>query len=267
MFGVMRQRFASRLAACLFVCATALSGGPAPAFGQPSVREAFEAGDWTHARTLAGEADDAISLTYAAEAALAPLVLGELIEADRLEKRRRARAAAALAREALARDPDYPRAHLALAAALGYEGRYTNALHAALAQLPQRSRAHMGRALGLTPAGPWGNALLGAWHLEIVRRAGERTFGASSRDGLEHYRAAVAVADSPAIPYHFAIALLAHDAEAYGEEALRALRSAAAMETATAFDTAMRRRSEALLEIATTFRSAAAEEAVRRLEE
>ncbi|MEQ8406403.1 MAG: hypothetical protein RKE49_15005 [Oceanicaulis sp.] len=239
----------------------------APALAQPSAREAYEAGDWAYAQTLAAEAQDAASKTYAAEAALAPLILGRMTEADRYDKRMKARTAAGLAREALDIDPGHARAHLALAAALGYEARYSNPLRAALARLPQRGRMHIERALELDPASAWGHALLGAWHMEIVRRAGERTFGADSETGLERYRAAATIAESPAIPYHFALALLAHDAETHGDEALAQLRAAARMETQTAFDAAMRARAEDLLEIAVTFRSAAVEDAVRRLEE
>ena len=239
----------------------------APALAQPSAREAYEAGDWAFAQTLAAEASDAMSKTYAAEAALAPLILGEMVEADRYDKRMQARAAAGLAREALEIDPDHARAHLALAAALGYEGRYSNPLRAALARLPQRGRAHIERALVLEPSGAWGHALLGAWHLEVARRAGERTFGADAETGLERYRAAVQVAESPAIPYHFALALLARDAQSHGEEARTLLARAAQMETETAFDAAMAERARTLLEIAAAFGAAAAEEAVRRLEE
>ncbi|OAB55824.1 hypothetical protein AY599_24125 [Leptolyngbya valderiana BDU 20041] len=239
----------------------------APALAQPSAREAYEAGDWAYTQTLAADASDAVSKTYAAEAAIAPLILGEMTGADRYDKRTRARTAAGLAREALEIDPEHVRAHLALATALGYEARYTNPIRAALARLPQRGRAHIQRALELDPADPRANALLGAWHLEIVRRAGEPTFGADAETGLGRYRAAATVAESPAIPYHFALALLALDADAHGDEAIAQLRAAAAMEADTAFETAMKARAEELLEIAETLRAAAAEQAVIRLQQ
>jgi len=250
----------------LFACLALLLTLPAHA-AQPSARAAYEAGDWTFARNLGLEADDAESMTYAAEAALAPLILAEMTDAPRSEKRIRARMAGDLARRALATDRDYARAHLALATALGYEARYSNPIGAALARLPQRGRGHIERALELDPASAWAHALMGAWHLEIVRRAGEPTFGADTEAGLGRYRAAAAIAESPAIPYHFALALLALDAEAHGDEAVTQLRAAAEMEADTAFDAALRSRAEALLEVAQTFRAAAAEEAVARLED
>lgn len=239
----------------------------APALAQPSVREAYEAGDWAYAQSLGEEAGDAASKTYAAEAALAPLILGEMTEADRYDKRTRARTAAGFARAALEIDHDHVRAHLALAAALAYEARYSNPLRAALSRLPQRGRRHIERALELEPGNAWAQAMLGAWHMEIVRRAGDRTFGADGAAGLERYRAASMVAESPAIGYHFALALLASDAQAHGEEAVSVLEAAAGMEAATAFDAAVRERARELLELTLTFRSAAAEEAVRRLEQ
>lgn len=237
-----------------------------PALAQPGVQAAYDAGEWATAQNLAASASDAYSKTLAAEAALAPLMLGEVVEAERGEKRERARMAANFAQAALDIDPDYPRAHLAYAAALGYQGRYSNPLSAALARLPQRSRTQMERALALDPDNPWANALLGAWHLEVVRRAGEGAFGADSEAGLERYRTAVRLSDTPDIPYHFALALLARDAGAHGEEALEHLRAAAAMEAATALEAGMRELAQSLLNIAQTSRPAAADEAVRRLE-
>ncbi|MGJ3233148.1 MAG: hypothetical protein ACFE0P_15265 [Oceanicaulis sp.] len=253
-----------RLIACLALMVAVFA---APAFAEPSVREAYEAGDWAYAQTLAASASDAGSKTIAAEAALAPLMLGAMTEADRYDKRMQARAAVALAEAALDLDQDHARAHIVLAVALGYEGRYSNPLAAALARLPQRARRHAERALEIEPGNAWALAMLGAWHMEIVRRAGERTFGADLGAGLQHYRAAAKIAQTPDIPYHFALALLAEDAETHGEEALQALRAADAMGADTALETGMRERARDLLRIAETFRAAAADEAVRRLEE
>jgi tetratricopeptide (TPR) repeat protein len=237
-----------------------------PALAQPGVQAAYDAGEWTTAQNLAASASDAFSKTLAAEAVLAPLMLGDMADATQGEKLDRARRAANYAQEALDIDPDYARAYLASAAALGYQGRYSNPLSAALTRLPQRSRTQMDRALALDPGNPWANALLGAWHLEVVRRAGEGMFGADSQAGLERYRAAVRLSNTPDIPYHFALALLARDAEAHGDEALEQLRAAAAMETGTTLEAGMRMLAQSLLGIAETSRSAAAEEAVRRLE-
>jgi hypothetical protein len=237
-----------------------------PALAQTGVQAAYDAGEWATAQNLAASASDAFSKTLAAEAALAPLMLGEMAEAEQGDKRERARRAANYAQAALDIDPDYSRAHLVYAAALGYQGRYSNPLSAALARLPQRSRTQMERGLALDPDNPWANALLGAWHLEVVRRAGEGMFGADSEAGLEHYRTAARLSQTPDIPYHFALALLARDAEADGAEAINHLRAAAAMETVNALEAGMRELAQSLLDIADISRPAAAEEAVRRLE-
>ncbi|MGX6647252.1 hypothetical protein ACWCOP_04850 [Maricaulaceae bacterium MS644] len=249
----------------VLACLTLLVSSPALA--QPGVQAAYDAGEWATVQDLAASASDAFSRTLAAEAALAPLMLGEMAAAEQSEKRERARTAVNLARAALDIDPDYPRARLAYAAALGYQGRYTNPLSATLARLPQRSRTQMERALTLDPANPWANALVGAWHLEVVRRAGEGAFGADSETGLERYRTAVRLSHTPDIPYHFALALLARDAEAHGEEAVEHLRAAAVMDATNTLEAGMRELAQSLLETAETSGSAAHDEAVRRLQE
>ena len=202
-------------------------------------RALYQAGDWRGAEQRAASASDAASKTLAAQAVLARLMAGELADEPRGDKRAAARRAQSHARSALNMDPDYAPAHLRLAAAIGYEARYRSSISAAMARLPQRGRSHIETALALDPSDPWAHAMLGAWHLEVARQGGEGMFGADIETGLAAYRRAVAMDGSqPAIPYHFALALIAADPNAHGEEALSLLNQALGLPADTAFDEA-----------------------------
>jgi tetratricopeptide (TPR) repeat protein len=180
----------------------------------------YDAGDWIAAEERAATASDAASRTLAAQAVLARLMSGELVEQSRRDKREAARRAQDHARAALNFDPTHAPAHLRLAAGIGYEARYRSAISAAMARLPQRGLEHIETALELDPADPWAHALLGAWHLEVARKGGEGVFGSDTETGLAAYRRAVGMEEAePAIPYHFALALIAADPVAHSEEA------------------------------------------------
>lgn len=199
----------------------------------------YDAGQWLAAEERAATASDAGSRTLAAQAVLARLMAGELADEPRGEKRETARRAQAHARSALDIDPDYAPAHLRLAAGIGYEARYRSAISAALARLPQQGLSHIEAALELDPYDPWGHAMLGAWHLEVARKGGEGVFGSDIDTGLEAYRRAVAMEEAePAIPYHFALALLAADPAVHGEEAAAMLDHALADPAGDAFEAA-----------------------------
>ncbi|PWE18860.1 hypothetical protein DDZ18_04530 [Marinicauda salina] len=171
------------------------------------------------------------------------------------------------AEAALAIDDALADAHLRLAAALGFQGRFTSPLMAYLRGLPQRGRDHIATAIRLDPDDPWGHAMLGAWHLEVVRRGGEGTLGASLDEGLARYEAAVRMAaDEPGIPYHFALALIAADPDAYGERAEALLERAIAAEPEDAFAEAMIDQARSLLSLLRDDPVAAQAHAIDRLE-
>ncbi|MCC5994968.1 MAG: hypothetical protein JJU18_01190, partial [Oceanicaulis sp.] len=184
------------------------------------------------------------------------------------ERRDAARRAQALARAALAADPDHAPAHLRLAAALGFEARYVSPVRAALMGLPQDGRRHIETAISLDPDDPWGEAMLGAWHMEVARRGRPGLFGSDASEGLTRYRAAAARAgDDPSLTFHFAIALIAADPYAHGDEALTLLEQAQAAGKPGAFEDAIRAEAESLKALLRHDREAARLEAVRRLEE
>jgi tetratricopeptide (TPR) repeat protein len=192
--------------------AAVLCGGAPARASFSGAKALYDAGDWVAAEQLAASASDSASKTLAAQAVLAQLMIGALADESRDVKRALARRAQAHARAALDIDPDYAPAHLRLAAGLGYEARYRSVLSAAMARLPQRGLTHIETALALDPSDPWAHALLGAWNLEVARKGGEGVFGSDIEAGLDAYRTAVSMEEAePAIPYHFALALIAAD--------------------------------------------------------
>jgi hypothetical protein len=219
--------------AALALCAASAAADEAARSGPAAL---YEAGAWREAEQLAATASDASSRTLAAQAVLARLMSGELADEPRGDKREAARRAQSHARSALDFDPDHAPAHLRLAAGIGYEARYRSAISAAMARLPQRGLEHIETALALDPTDPWAHALLGAWHLEVARKGGEGVFGSDMETGLAAYRRAVAMESAePAIPYHFALALVAADPTAHEEEASAMLHQALAEPAPDAF--------------------------------
>ena len=223
----------------------ALSGA---AEAQPAEAvEAYQDGRWSEAARLAAAEDDAASLSLAAGARLAALMTFDASQ----EQARRAHAEAArdLAEAALEHDPDHAKAHLRLAAALGYQARFATPAAAFLRGLPQRGRRRIETAIRLDPDDPWGHAMLGAWHMEVARRGGAAMLDADFKAGLERYRAAAAMPGAdPALPYHFALALLAAGGEAHRDEARRQLDAAIAMTPDIALSRAMIGQARAMRE-------------------
>jgi len=228
----------------------------------------YSSGDWERAEQVAVTASDARSRTLASQAVLARLMVGVFADEPRGERRAIARRAQAHARAALDIDPDFAPAHLRLAAGFGYEGRYVSPLRAAMMRLPQRGREHIETAIALDPDDPWGPAMLGAWHLEVTRRAGAGTFGADPEFGLAQYRAAMDMTvDEPAIPYHFALALIAADPLAHGAEARDLIDQAITCDDDTAFGREAKALAASLGALLSSDPTAAQAEAVRRLEQ
>ncbi len=220
----------------------------APAYADLSAaREAYAAGEFERAETLASIDPSAEAQAFAAGAALA------LLMADRAENRRAvAGRLSAHARAALAADDSLAEAHLRMAAGIGFEGRYTGTFRAFMRRLPQQGKTHIERAMALDGADPWGPAMLGAWHFEVVRRGGGRALGASLADGMIAYDAAITRApDDPVIAYFFAVALLASGETAYLDAARAQLARAAGLPARdgldAALDTAISARARTLL--------------------
>ncbi|WP_429912371.1 hypothetical protein [Glycocaulis sp.] len=232
----------------LIVIAILLLAFAAPAMASlPAAREAYAAGDFARAEILASADPSAEAQAFAAGAALA------LLMADQAQDRR-ATAGRLLthARGAVAADDTLAEAHLRMAAAIGFEGRYTGTFRAFMRRLPQQGKTHIERAIALDGDDPWGPAMLGTWHFEVVRRGGGRALGASMAEGMAAYGEAIASApDDPVIAYFFAVALLASGEAAYMDAARAQLARSAELPPRegldAALDTAISTRARMLL--------------------
>jgi hypothetical protein len=247
----------------LSVSSAAFAEAPVPGM------QAFETGQWGAAESAASSAaSDVDALILASEAALMPITLDQAEGLSRRERRQAALRAQDYAEAALELEPENAQAHLRLAAGLGYQSRYVNKVRAVMMGLPQRGRDHMVEALRLDPTEPWAPAMLGAWHLEVVRRAGEGMFDANEAEGLALMRQSVEMDGAPAaIPYRFAVALVAADPAAHGEEATDLLDRAITASSQDAVGQAVSTLSAHLLGLLQTDPAAAQVEAVRLLEE
>src|SRR5262249_43861334 len=140
------------------------------------------------------------------------------------------------AHQALALDPRSVDARLQLALVYGMEGRRVSLAHAFAARYAGRGKRLIDEALTLDRNNAHAHAMLGAWHLEVMRRggtAGGFFYGARASAGVARVERAAALApDDMLIQVHYAVALLALDPAAYAARA-RELIAAVSREHAT----------------------------------
>lgn len=231
-----------------FAIALWLATGAALAFAQVSAeaQKAFAEGSYLVAAALAEEEGTPQALAFAARARIADAITRDdglcfdcLLQAE------------LTAEAAIERDPNLAEAYIQLAVAIGFRGRLVDPLEAQSEGLAERGRAAIDRALALDPTNAWARASLGAWHMEIVDRAGKilaaALYGASEREGLRNFHAALA--GEPAsllLHYHFALSVLALDARRFRAEAQRALEAGDKDPGTDALATFMRKRAASL---------------------
>jgi hypothetical protein len=186
-------------------------------------REAFADGRFVVAATICEAEASADALAFAARARIADAITREndncldcLLHAEQS------------ARAAIERDPRLAEAYTQLAIAIGFRGRLIGTLAAQSESLAEKGRDAIDKALALAPDSVWARASLGGWHLEIVDRAGSffagAIYGAYEEDGLNHFRQALtAEPENLFIHYHFALSVLALDAERFRDMAKTAL--------------------------------------------
>lgn len=212
-------------------------------------RQAYTEGRWQEAARLAQLAGGADGYAYAAGALLAQL----MVEPGHPERPELARRAARLAEYAYRLDEEHPDARLRLAGALGYRGRFMNGMRAYVGRIPQRGRRLLESLVEENPNDPWAVGMLGAWHLEVARRGGDRgmsVLDASIDAGIGFYTNAIALdPHNPAPRYFFALALLALDDPAYYDVARQQLALCLQMPARDAFEAAVQADAAQLSEL------------------
>jgi len=219
-----------------------------------AARAAFVAGDYDGAAALAadiGERDgNAAAYAFAARAVLAKASFLP-IGTDRLDATLRGKD---YSRQAITLDPDNVEGHLQLAVALGYEGRAMGKAEAHGAGLADTAREHIDRAMSLNPRDPFAHGVLGAWHLEIVARAGGffggMMYGADEDDGIAAFETARRLApDDPLFDYQYALCLLALDVADNADTARTVLQDQLRVEASSALEARMAQEAQGLLDL------------------
>jgi len=159
----------------------------------PDVRASLDAGQYDLAAEQGTAMGTADGFVLAAEALNAQLLLGQ---AER--KIKNAKKAMKLAAAALALDPKTKDAQLQYALAYGFYGRHVSSFKAWRKNLPTKIRAAIDKAALAAPDDHRTHALKGAWHLNLLYRAGgfdvEKRYGASKIEGIRHFETALASA-------------------------------------------------------------------------
>lgn len=168
-----------------------IGGHNALANSLQEIRITLEAGSYDLAveqGTALGSAD---GLVLAAEALNAKLLLGK---AER--KVKTAKRAMKLAKAALVLDPQNAEAQLQYALSYGFYGRHVSTFTAWRKNLPKKILAEIDKAMVMAPQDGRTEALKGAWHLNLLYRAGgfnvEKRYGANEQQGKKYFQNALA---------------------------------------------------------------------------
>lgn len=128
------------------------------------------------------------------QALAAEVLLTEIMLGRAKKNKKQARLARKIALQAFEIDPDHQNARLQYAIADGFITRETSNVSAWMKRLPQKTHAIVKDYRDDFPDDPRGDALLGAWHLAIARKAGDKNaikwFDASIADGRSLFLAA-----------------------------------------------------------------------------
>ncbi len=212
----------------------------------PAARSAYEQGLWQEAAGHAQRAGGADGYAFAAGSLIAQL----MVEPDHPDREALARRALDLAEYAHDLDADHVEARLRLAGALGFRGRYMSGFRAYVQRMPHRGKRLIEEAVAAEPDNAWAIGMLGAWHLEVARRGGQRgmnALDASVEAGIGFYTHAIAMdPDNPAPRFFLAIALLALDEPAYYEMAREQVAICLQIEARDAFETGIQGEAEVL---------------------
>ncbi len=156
-----------------------------------NARSSLDSGSYDLAVEQSVALGTAEGFVLAAEALNAQLFLGQ---AER--KTKTAKKAMKLAEAALALNPDAKDAQLQYAIAYGFYGRHVSSFKAWRKNLPKKIRAAIDKAALAAPDDLRIEALKGAWHLNLLYKAGgfdvEKRYGANQAMGIAHFETALA---------------------------------------------------------------------------
>jgi len=198
--------------------------------------EAYNEGHWRQASALAEEEGDAEALAFASRALLAQL----MVEPNYPDRRRLMRDALRLAEDAYDLDEESYLARRQLAAAIGFKGRFMGGWRAYVQRIPQRGHNMLEILITENPNDAWTVGLMGAWHLEVIRRggaSGESMLNASIEAGIGFYSNAIALDPENLTPrYYLALGLIALDDPGHRTMALEQLQMVLEMQPRDAFE-------------------------------
>jgi hypothetical protein len=207
---------------------------------------AYAAGNFIRAADIAQSDGSAEALAFAARARIADAVMREDIYCKACLT-----IAETIAQSAIDRDPKTADGYIQLAIALGFRGRVIPLMDAKAERLPERGREAIDKALELAPHNAWALAARGAWNLEIVQRAGpvlaDVTYGAKRTEGLRYFHEALAAdPGNLLLHFHYALTILALDADEFRTEAISAIEAGYKDPRADALTKFTRKRADTL---------------------
>lgn len=165
----------------------------AAAGGLPRAEALYEAGEMHEAAATARTLGSADAYSLAARASL----MEAIYQAKDGERTALLEQAILDANEALELDPKSVDARLQVALALGHLAE-DDPVGAQMNGYVEQGRRLIDQALALAPDDPWAHGVLGMWHLQVVRHAGQvlasSLYGASPQTGLAQCEKALALA-------------------------------------------------------------------------
>lgn len=175
------------------------------------IRSKLALGEYNSAYMEAAQLETVQGYSLGAEILLTEIMLGQAQKNKKQAKRARK-----LAGAALELDPNDQNARLQYAIADGFVTRETGDVSAWMKKLPQKTHAIVQAYRDDFPTDPRGHALLGAWHLAIARKAGNKNaqkwFDASIAQGRKLFQSARDTdADDIIINVNYAFSILALD--------------------------------------------------------
>jgi len=211
----------SSLLCCIFLLA---GGQNAFANSLQDIHLTFEAGEYDKTVEQGTSLGTTDGLALAAEALNAKLLLGKA-----KHKTKTAKHAMKLAKAALVLDPQNADAQIQYALAYGFYGRHASNFKAWRKKLPKKIRAEIDKAATMAPEDVRTQALKGAWHLNLLYKAGsfdvEKRYGASAQAGAAYFQEAIAHSkDDIIISSNFLMLQFALQPEARAEQTKLTLR-------------------------------------------